>query len=93
MDAKTLVVVLSLSSIIGISLPLLAQQKADDKELLARLERMASENEWKIRTSTGAPHLNWLLHQRKVTRLIDQLKSGQPVDPAEIDKILKEHSR
>jgi hypothetical protein len=91
MIAKKLFVVLSLSLIFSATTS--AQQKADDKELLARLERMASETEWKTRTLTGAPQQKWLLHQRRVTRLIDQLKSGQSVDPKAIDDILKEHSR
>lgn len=93
MNARKLVLVLSVSSILWTSAPSLAQQKADDKELIARLERMASETEWKTRTLTGAPQQKWLLHQVRVRRLIDQLKSGQSIDPKAIDDILKEHSR
>lgn len=93
MNARKLLVAVAASSILWTSVPTLAQQKSENAELLARLERLASENEWKIRTSTGAPHGKWLLHQRKVQRLIDQLKAGQPVDPKEIDQILAEHSR
>lgn len=93
MNARSLILVLSVSSILWTSAPASAQQKSENAELLARLERLASESDWRIRTSTGAPHQKWLLHQRRVTRLIDQLKSGQPVDPKEIDEILKEHSR
>jgi hypothetical protein len=91
MNAKKFFLVLSMSLILSASAS--AQPKADDKELVARLERMASETEWKTRTLTGAPQQKWLLHQMRVRRLIDQLKSGQSVDPKAIDDILKEHSR
>jgi len=39
---------------------------------------------------TGGAQAKWLLHQAKIRRLIDQLKSGQSVDPKEIDELLKE---
>lgn len=70
-----------------------AQPKADDKQLLAQLERMASETEWKTRTLTGAPQQKWLLHQARLRRLIERLNSGQSVDPKEIDDLLRAHSR
>lgn len=91
MNAKKFFLVFTMSLILSAAAS--AQQKSENGELLARLERMASEGDWRIRTSTGAPHQKWLLHQRRVRRLIDQLKSGQSVDPKEIDEILKEHSR
>ncbi len=93
MNARKLILAISLMSILSISASASAQQKAENTELVARLERMASENDWKITTSTGAPHQKWLLHQLRVERLIEQLKAGQPVDPKEIDRIIEEHSR
>ena len=93
MNARKLIPVLGVTFILSVSVSTSAQQKADDKELAARLERLASESDSKVRNLTGAPKERWLLHQRKVNRLIDQLQSGQPVDPKEIDEILKEHSR
>lgn len=91
MIAKKFFFVLSMSLIL--SGPALAQQNSEDKELVARLERMVSESDWKTRTLTGAPQQKWLLHRARIRRLIDQLKSGQAVDPKEIDQILTEHSR
>ena len=70
-----------------------AQQKTTDKELTARLERMASESDWKARTLSGAPKQKWLMHQSRVNGLIEKLKKGQEVDPKEIDEILREHYR
>jgi len=93
MNARKLILAISLTSILSISASTWAQQKAENQELVVRLEQMASENDWKIKTSTGAPHQKWLLHQRKVQNLIEKLKAGQSVDPQEIDRILTEHSR
>jgi hypothetical protein len=91
MIAKKFFLLLSVSLIFSATAP--AQQKADDKELIARLERMAGETEWKTRTLTGAPQQKWLLHQVRVRRLIERLNAGQSVDPKEIDELLREHSR
>ncbi|HEY2918532.1 MAG TPA: hypothetical protein VGK77_05985 [Candidatus Binatia bacterium] len=93
MNARKLIPVLGVTFILSVSASTSAQQKGADTELLARLERLASESDSKVRNLTGAPKGKWLLHQRKVNRLIDQLKSGQSVDPKEIDEILAEHSR
>jgi hypothetical protein len=68
-----------------------AQEKKANPELAARLEQLASESDWKVRTSTGAPKQKWLLHQRKIGGLVDRLKAGQSVDPKEIDQLLREH--
>lgn len=93
MNARTLILVLSVSPILWTSVPVSGQQKAENTELVARLERMAGESDEKVRNLTGGPKGKWLLHQRRVRGLIDKLKSGQSVDPNEIDEILKEHSR
>ena len=93
MNARKLILVFGVILILSASASTSAQQKGADTELVARLERLASESDSKVRNLTGAPKEKWLLHQRKVNRLIDQLKAGQPVDPKEIDEILKEHSR
>ena len=93
MNAKKLTLTVSLVSVLSISSSVRAQQKSENQELVARLEQMASENDWKIKTSTGVPHQKWLLHQMKVQKLIEKLKAGQSVDPQEIDRILTEHSR
>lgn len=93
MNARKLVLTTSLISILSISAAVSAQQKTDDAALVARLERMASESDQKVRTLNGAPKQKWLLHQMRVRGLIDKLKAGQSVDPKEIDAILTEHSR
>ena len=55
------------------------------------VEEMQSKHDWQARTRTGAPKLLLLLHQAKVNRIVDQLKSGQSVDSKEIDALYKQH--
>jgi hypothetical protein len=93
MNARKLILVLSVSFFLSASASASAQQKAENAELVARLERMASESDSKVRNLTGGPKGKWLLHQMRVRELIDKLKAGQSVDPKEIDEVLQEHSR
>ncbi len=93
MNARKLILVLSVSFILSISASAPAQQKTDNGELLARLERMASDSDSKARMLTGGPKQQWLLREVRIKNLIEKLKTGQQVDPREIDEILKEHSR
>ena len=93
MNARKLVLTTSLISIFSISVSALAQEKDNNPELMARLERIVSESDQKVRTLNGAPKQKWLLHEMRVKELIDKLKAGQPVEPKEIDAILTEHSR
>ena len=93
MNAKNLIVVLSMSAFLSAPAFASAQEKVDNTALVARLERMASESDQKARTLTGGPKQKWLLHEMRVRELIDKLKTGQSVDPKEIDAILTEHSR
>ena len=73
------------------SAPLVAEPQAANPDLLARLEQMAGDCEWKVRNRTGGPKGVLLLHHTKMTRVIDQLKAGQSVDPKDIDAIFKGH--
>ena len=90
MNARKLIPALGLSLILSVSAYASAQQKPDNPELVAQLERMASDVDWKTRTMTGKPLQIWQIHRAKIRHLIDQLKSGQSVDPKEIDELLKE---
>jgi Flp pilus assembly protein TadB len=90
MNIKLLVVAVS---IVLLAVAAQAQEQRADRELMAKLEQMRSETEWKAQTLAGGPKQKWLLHQSRLNRLIDRLKAGQTVDPKEIDELLKEHSR
>jgi len=84
--------------VVAVSLALLAataqaQDKGSNRELLAKLDQMRNESEHKAQILAGAPKQKWLLHEARVNKLIDHLKAGQPVDPKEIDDLLKEHYR
>jgi len=83
---------------VAVSLALLAataeaQDKGSNRELVAKLDQMRSESEHKAQILTGGPKQKWLLHEARLNKLIDRLKAGQPVDPKEIDELLKEHYR
>lgn len=91
MKMKTLFLTTSLTFLT--SIPAITQERDANPQLLARMEQMQSEAEWKTRNLTGGPKGVWLLHQAKIRRIVDQLKAGKSVDPREIDELLKEHSR
>ncbi len=73
-----------------VSLPAWAQQQNGNTELIARLEDMLSKGEWQVLARGPIGLLG--LHQARLRRIIDQLKSGQSVDPQEIDEVHKEHT-
>lgn len=93
MKTKTLFLTIAISLIFLTSMPAMAQEREANPQLLARMEQMLSEGEWKALNLTGKPKGLWLLHQAKISRIVDQLKAGKSVDPREIDELLKEHSR
>ncbi len=70
-----------------------AQDKAPNRELLAKLEQMRSESESKAQTLTGGPKMKWLLQEARINKFIERIKAGQTVDPKEIDQLLREQSR
>jgi len=90
MNLKMFVAAVSLS-LLGMTAE--AQNKGADRELVAKLEQMRDQSEQKAQNLTGGPKLKWLLHEARVSKLIDRLKAGQTVEPKEIDALLKEHYR
>ena len=91
MKARAVSMIFALSLLVSFSAG--AQEQGAKTELLAKLEQMLTETQWKVETLGGGAKGKWLLHQRKLGKLIDQLKTGQSIDPREIDELLKEHSR
>lgn len=75
------------------SAAILASQQTTNPDLIAKLEAMQSKHDWQARTRTGAPKLLLLMHQRRVNRVIDELKTGNTVDSKDIDALYKEHYR
>ena len=69
-----------------------AQQSTGNTELIARLERVRQDCEWKTRTLKGGPQGSMLLHQRMMDNVLEQLKAGQSVDPQKIQKAFENHS-
>ena len=70
-----------------------AQQQIGKEQVTVRFNDMASDTDWKVRTSNGGAKQKWLLHQVKVTKIAERLKAGESVDAREIEEILQEHSR
>jgi hypothetical protein len=70
-----------------------AGQQATDSELTSKLEEMQSKHDWQARARTGGPKLLLLMHQARVSGVLDQLKSGSTVDPKDIDTLYREHYR
>ena len=89
MNAKRLFLIAGVALVS--SMPLKAEPQAPNPDLLARLEQMAVDCEWKVRNMTGGVKGRWLLHHAKMGKVIDQLKAGQAVDPKAIDSVIREH--
>jgi hypothetical protein len=70
-----------------------AGQRTTDSELTSKLEQMQSKHDWQARARTGAPKLLLLMHQARVNRVLDQLKSDGTVVPKELDILYREHYR
>ncbi len=82
-------------AVIPISLAVLltgTQAQGNQPQLIAHLEPMLEKCDWKVQTLTGGPKGVMLLHQAKMRRILSELRAGQPVNPKEIDEIMKQHS-
>ena len=69
------------------------QAQGNQPHLLALLEPTLEKCEWKVQTLTGGPKGVMLLHQTKMRRILSELRAGQPVNPKEIEEIMKEHPK
>jgi hypothetical protein len=90
MKAKQLLVAIGVTLLT--SAPVWAEQHGDNPQLLARLEQMHKDCEWKTRNLTGGAKGVQLLHHTKLGNVIEQIKNGQSVDPKEIDAVVKGHT-
>ena len=86
---KTKVFLLAVGLAALAATPMWAQHQNPDQKLVAQLEKRLAESDSKARNLTGGPKALWLLRQAKIEKVIDRLKAGQPIDPKEIDVILK----
>ncbi|NOT58031.1 MAG: hypothetical protein HOP18_25790 [Deltaproteobacteria bacterium] len=62
---------------------------ARDK-VIAQLEQKAHRFEWEAQATKGVPRALRDLQRLRVRQLIQQLQTGEAVDPQEIDKLLHE---
>lgn len=77
--------------VLTFSVSALAQEHVASPALMARLQRMADQTDWKLKTTTGGYKGRWLLHQARLRRIVDEIKAGKPVDAKEIEALQKEH--
>ncbi|HTM08204.1 MAG TPA: hypothetical protein VL754_07430 [Verrucomicrobiae bacterium] len=60
-------------------------------QLIARMEKLAADCQWKLTTASGGPKGKLTLHHRQMENIIDQLKAGKSVDAKTIDAVLHDH--
>ena len=89
MKSKIFFLIIGLALILSVSAR--AQEQPANPELMARLERMTDETDWKLKTSSGAYKGKWLLHQFKLRRIVEEIKAGKPADARTIEALQKEH--
>ena len=89
MNAKLGSLIMSVALILSVSAQ--AEEQVANPQLMARLERMTDETDWKLKTSSGAYKGKWLLHQFKLRRIVEEIKAGKPVEAKDIEALQKEH--
>ena len=60
-------------------------------QLIARLEKLTSECQWKLQTASGGVKGKLTLHHRQMENVIADLKAGKAVDQKTIDAVLHDH--
>lgn len=61
----------------------------ENAKVIAQLERRAQRLEQHAQTTKGAGRQEFELQRTRVNQLIKKLKAGEPVDPQEIDALLR----
>ena len=81
-----------LSMALGVGLIAAAPVWAESNEqLIARLEKLTSDCQWKLQIATGGVKGKLSLHHRRMENVIADLKAGRPVDAERIEAVLHEH--
>jgi hypothetical protein len=68
--------------------PMWAQEYNPDPELMSKLEQRLAQSDSEAKSLKGEPMEIWLLRKTEIEKVIDQLKTGNSVDPKEIDRVL-----
>jgi hypothetical protein len=81
-----------ISIAVGIGLAAAAPVWAESNaELIARLEKLTSECQWKLQTAGGGVKSKLTLHHRQMENVIADLKAGKSVDAKTLDTVLHQH--
>ena len=68
-----------------------AKPQANHSQLVTQVEGALEKCDWKVRTLSGRPKGLMLLHQAKMRRVLEEIKTGQAVDPNEMAQVMKGH--
>ena len=60
--------------------------------LIAQLEPIVETCDWKVRTLTGGPKDVMLVHNTKMKKILDDVRTGKSVDPKDIDEVMQMHA-
>lgn len=85
---KTKLISLALGVGLVAAAPVWAESNA---QLVARMEKLAGECQWKLNIATGGAKGKLALHHRQMENVIEQLKAGKSVDEKTIDTVLHQH--
>ena len=88
---KTKIISMALAAGLLAAAPVWSEQPSGNDKLVARLEKLAGDCQWKLKIATGGVKGKLTLHHRQMENLIDALKAGKAVDSKTIDAVLHEH--
>jgi hypothetical protein len=88
---KTKLISIALGAGLLAAVPLWGDQTAGNAQLIARLEQLASDCQWKLNIATGGVKGRLSLHHRQMENVIEGLKAGKSVDEKTIDTVLHQH--
>ncbi len=80
-----------ISIALGVGLLAGVPVSAGDAQLVAQLEKLASDCQWKLQTASGGVKGKLALHHRQMENVIADLKAGKSVDAKTIDAVLHQH--
>ncbi len=63
---------------------------SEKDKVIPKLEQQAHRLEWDAQTTKGSARALREMQSLRVKKLIQRLQAGEPVDPQEIDKLLKQ---
>lgn len=88
---KTKMISIALGLGLVAAAPVWSEQPSKESPVIARLEKLAGDCEWKLKIATGGVKGKLSLHHRQMENVIADLKAGKSVDSKTIDAVLNQH--